>query len=296
MKTWKRRLGLVAGGFSALVILLLGGAYGMSASAVGGGHAAESHPFDASIGDAVAGARTGDMFGCTHCHMPDLGGQVLIDGMPFARVPAPNLTSGAPGGAYTDMEFERAMRHGIGRDGRKLFVMPSAEYTYLSDQDVADILAWIRTLPPVDRELPARAFGPVGRTMVALRKVPFQPELIAADPDAKHLEPPAADDPLQLGHYFTRLCTGCHGLDLAGAPPLEPGKPAGANLTPAGNLRNWSLEEFRAVFTTGRTPEGRQLDLEAMPWQSIGKAQPHEIEAIWTYLRTVPPREGPVLN
>lgn len=296
MKTWKRRIGIGVGGFSALVILLMGGVYGMSASTVGTGHAVESHPFDGSIGNAVEGARLGDMFGCTHCHTPDLGGQTLIDGLPFARVPAPNLTAGAPGGAYTDAEFERAMRHGIGRDGRKLFVMPSAEYTYLSDQDIADILAWIRTLPAVERELPDRVFGPVGRTMVALGKVPFQSDLIAADPSAKHLDRPAADDPLQLGHYYTRLCTGCHGLDLAGAPPLEPGKPAGPNLTPAGNLRNWSFEEFRAVFETGRTPEGRQLDPDIMPWQAIGKAQPHEIEAIWMYLQSLPAKAGPVLD
>ena len=53
MKTWKRRLGIGVGGLSAVVILLLGGAYGMSASAVGAGHDVASHPFDASIGDAV---------------------------------------------------------------------------------------------------------------------------------------------------------------------------------------------------------------------------------------------------
>jgi cytochrome c553 len=296
MKTWQRRLGLGVGGLAALVILLIGGAYGMSASAVGTRHLAETHPFDASIGDAVAGARLGGLYGCTHCHGPDMGGDVLIDGMPFARVAAPNLTPGAPAGGFTDEEFERAMRHGYARDGRKLFVMPSAEYTYLSDQDIADLLAWIRELPAVQRDLPARAFGPVGRTMVALGKVPFQPELIAADPAAKHLDPPAEDDPLQIGYYYTRLCTGCHGMDLAGAPPFEPGTPAGANLTPAGNLRNWSLEEFRAVFATGSTPEGKQLDPAIMPWQAIGQAQPHEIEGVWAYLQSIPAKEGPVVK
>lgn len=295
MKTWKRRIGLVVGGFSALVILLMGGVYGMSASALGTGHAATSHPFDASIGDATEGARLSVLYGCADCHTPDLGGKLLIDGMPFARVPAPNLTAGAPGGAFTDDEFERAVRHGIGRDGRKLFVMPSAEYTYLSDQDVADILAWIRSQPAVERELPTRAFGPVGRTMVALGKVPLQSDMIAADPDARHLERPADDDPMQLGHYYTRLCTGCHGLDLAGAPPIEPGAPAGPNLTPGGNLRNWTLEEFRAMFATGRTPEGKQLN-PVMPWAVIGTARPHELEAIWTYLRSLPAEDSPVIE
>ena len=291
MKTWQRRVTIGAGAFAALVLVLVGAVYGMSASAVGDGHAVAAHPIDASMGDAAQGARLTVMYGCADCHTPDLGGKVLMDGMPFARVPAPNLTAGAPGGAFTDEEFERAVRHGIGRDGRKLFVMPSAEYTYLSDQDIADILAWIRSLPAVERELPPRTFGPVGRTMVALDKVPFQSDLIAADPDAKHLDRPSADDPMQLGYYYTRLCMGCHGVDLTGAEPIEPGAPPGPNLTPAGNLRNWSLEDFRAVFATGRTPEGRQLN-PAMPWAVIGTAQPHEIEAIWTYLQSLPAKES----
>jgi hypothetical protein len=294
MKTWQRRLAIGVGSLVGLVVLLLGGVYGMSASAVGTGHPAEAHPFDASIGDALEGARLGNMYGCTHCHTPDLGGQVMIDGMPFIRIAASNITGGAAGGGFTDEEFEQAMRHGIGRDGRKLFIMPSAEYTYLSDQDIADLLVWIRSLPVVERELPARTFGPVGRTMVALGKVPFQSDLIDADPDAEHLERPSPDNPKQLGYYYTRLCTGCHGLDLAGAPPLEPGAPAGPNLTPAGNLASWSLDDFRNVFATGRTPDGRQLDPDIMPWQAIGNAQPHEVEAIWTYLQSLPAKEGPV--
>jgi mono/diheme cytochrome c family protein len=295
MKVWQRRLGLGVGSIVGLVILLIGGAYGMSASAVGTEHVAPSHPIDAAIGNALEGARLGGMYGCMECHTPDLGGQTLIDGMPFARVPAPNLTAGAPGGVFTDEEFERAMRHGIGRDGRKLFVMPSAEYTYLSDQDIADLLAWLRAQPAIERELPARTFGPVGRTLVALGKVPFQSDLIAADPEAKHLERPDAGDPTQLGYYLTRLCIGCHGRDLAGGPALEPDAPAGANLTPAGNLRNWSLDDFRAVFATGRTPEGKQLDA-AMPWAVIGQAQPHEIDAMWAYLQSLPAIDGPVVK
>ena len=54
--------------------------------------------------------------------------------------------------------------------------------------------------------------------------------------------------------------------------------PPGANLTPAGNLRNWTVEDFRTVFSTGRTPEGKQLNPAQMPWSVIGQAHPEEIE------------------
>ncbi|HSJ08254.1 MAG TPA: cytochrome c [Longimicrobiales bacterium] len=293
MKAWQRRIGIGLGGVVGLFVLLLGGVYGMSSSAVGTGHAAEPHPFNGAIGNATEGQRLGNLYGCADCHTADLGGQLLIDGMPFARVSAPNLTAGAPEGAFTDEAFEQAVRHGIGRDGRKLFVMPSAEYTYLSDQDVADILAWIRTLPAVERELPARAFGPIGRLMTVMNKVPFQPDIIAADPDARHMDKPAVTDSVQMGYYLTRLCMGCHGADLAGAPPLEPGAPAGPNLTPGGNLRDWTFEGFQQVFATGRTPDGRQLS-DAMPWQVIGQANPDELAAVWAYLRSLPARETAV--
>jgi mono/diheme cytochrome c family protein len=292
MKVWQRRLGMGLGGLALVLLLLLGGIYGMSAAAVGTRHLGEVHPFNGAIGNALEGQRLGNMYGCTHCHTPDLGGQVLIDGMPFVRLAATNLTGGAAGGVFSDVQFEQALRHGIGRDGRKLFVMPSSEYTYLSDQDVADMLAWVRTVPDVQRELPRRTFGVVGRTMVALGKVPFEADRIAADPNARHLEKPGAADPVQLGYYLTRMCIGCHGPDLAGAPPMEPGKPAGANLTPAGNLRNWSIEDFRRVFATGRTPDGRQLDPDIMPWAVIGTAEPAEIDAVWAYLQTIPAAEG----
>ena len=292
MKTWQRRLGLAVGGIAALFLLVLGGVYGMSASAVGGGHAANPHPFNGAIGNAAEGERLGTVYGCTDCHAPDLGGTVLMDGMPFARVPAPNLTAGAPGGALSDAEFEQAVRHGIGRDGRKLFIMPSAEYTYLSDQDVADVLAWIRTLPSVERDLPSRSFGPVGRAMAALGRVPFQPDLIAADPDARHLDRPQASDPLALGYYLTRLCTGCHGLELGGAPAFEPGAPPAPDLTPSGNLAQWSRDDFQEVFATGRTPDGRVLS-DAMPWKVIGQAEPAELDAIWAYLQSLPARVTP---
>jgi hypothetical protein len=74
---------------------------------------------------------------------------------------------------------------------------------------------------------------------------------------------------------------------------MDPSVPPGANLTPAGALKNWSLEDFRTVFRTGRTPEGKQLDPNVMPWKVIGQAQPEEIAAMWAYLQTVEAKATP---
>ena len=294
MRVWIRRIGIGLGGLVGLALVALSGIYGMTASAVGGNHRGQTHPFNGTIGRVGEGARLAGMYGCMECHDRDLGGKMLIDGMPFARVAGPNLTAGRSGGALTDEQFEQAVRHGVGADGRALFIMPSADYVYLSDQDVADILAYLRTLPTVTRDVPQRKFGPVGRAMIAAGKVKFQPDLIAADPNARHLDRPSSGDPVQLGHYLTRLCTGCHGPDLAGTPPMDPASPPSANLTPAGHLKNWTREDFLNVMRTGRTPEGKQLDPQIMPWKAIGEqAEPAELDAVWAYLQTLSPKQGP---
>jgi mono/diheme cytochrome c family protein len=288
MKTWLRRLALASGALVLLLALVIGGAYAMSSSAVGGGHAVEAHPFDASMGNAEEGARLAELYGCVECHGADLGGTMLIDGMPFARVPAPNLTAGREHGALTDQHLETAVRHGVGADGRALFVMPSAEYTYLDDAELADIVAYLRTRPAVSNELPPRAFGPVGRVMVALDRIPFQPDLLAADAGARHMSRPAAGETLALGHYLTRLCTGCHGRDLTGGAPLAPDTPPPPDLTPGGNLGGWTMDQFAVAMRTGKTPDGRDLDPTIMPWRAIGAATDAEMAAVWEYLRNLP--------
>ncbi|HEX6694062.1 MAG TPA: cytochrome c [Longimicrobiales bacterium] len=291
MKKWLRRSAYVVGTLVALLVLTIGGIYGMSASVLGARPEAAAHAIDPAAANPTEGARLALIFGCTDCHGTDFGGTMVIDEKPMARLAAPNLTAGRDGDALTDEAFERAVRHGVGADGRSLIIMPSAEYTYLSDTDIANILAYIRTMPPVQRELPARSFGPVGRMLIATHKVQTQPALIASDSNARHLTRPAPDDTVQLGYYMTRICTGCHGHDLAGALPMDPSAPPGANLTPGGNPGHWSLEEFRTVFRTGRTPEGKQLNPAQMPWAMFGQANPEEIDAIWAYLQTLPAKE-----
>jgi len=96
--------------------------------------------------------------GCQDCHTASLGGKVMIDDPAFARVIASNLTAG-DGGAlarYDDRALDAAIRDGIGSDGRKLWIMPSAEYASLADADVAAIIANIRGRAAVANVMPER--------------------------------------------------------------------------------------------------------------------------------------------
>ena len=97
---------------------------------------------------------------CTVCHGADLGGTVFIEAPPF-RLVAPNLTKGAGGGSLTDADYVRAIRHGVGPDGRGLLVMPSREYAGLSDADLAAIIAYAKSVAPVNRTLPPTDIRPL---------------------------------------------------------------------------------------------------------------------------------------
>src|SRR5512133_2397244 len=71
---------------------------------------------------------------CTRCHGENLGGQVYFDAPGLLSIPSPNLTTGEGGigQVYTDKDWLRAIRHGIGKDGRGLFFMPSPAFQALS--------------------------------------------------------------------------------------------------------------------------------------------------------------------
>jgi mono/diheme cytochrome c family protein len=288
---WLRRVGIVLVGLVLLLAVAFGVVYAVSSSRIGADHTATVHAFDAASGNVAEGRHLAETYGCVDCHGANLGGTLLVDGMPFARVAAPNLTAGRAAGALTDEQWELSVRHGIGPDGRALIIMPSSEYVYLSDQDLADLVAYVRTLPAVADTLPPRAFGPVGRTLITLGQLPFQTELM--HDGAQHMPAPEKQPTAQFGLYLTRLCTGCHGANLAGAAPAQPGAPPGANLTPAGNLSGWSYEQFVETLRTGRTPEGKQLDPQFMPWTALGRATDTELRAIWEYLTSLEPVATP---
>lgn len=289
MTTWKRRAGITVGGLVLLIGLAAGTGYAVSSMHLNARPEVEAHELDLAAADIAEGERLAGAFGCRDCHGGNLAGVMLIDEMPMARLPAPNLTPGREGGALTVEQWERAIRHGIGADGRALFIMPSQEYVYLSDREIADLVAYLQTLPAIPDSLPEREFGPVGRGLVALGKLhPSRDRML---PDARHLEAPAKEPTAEYGYYLTRLCIGCHGTQLAGAPAEAPGAPPGANLTPAGNLKNWTYEQFAHTLKTGVTPEGKHLNPMYMPWTAFSHATDTEMRAIWAYLTSLQPVE-----
>ena len=231
--------------------------------------------------------------GCAACHGPDLGGHAVVEDAMFGRFIAPNLTRGAGGvgATYTDADWVRSVRHGIRPNGRPLVFMPSTEFSRLSEQDLGDVLAYVRHVPPVDRQMPPTRPGPIGRALVAFQRAMVPARVI--DHTAPFTPAPAQAATVDYGRYLaaTGGCQGCHGPALDGVGGGgEPGsKPS--NLTPGGPTASWSEADFITALRTGTRPNGTKI-AEEMPWRTMGRMTDEELGAIFRYLRSLPARTG----
>jgi mono/diheme cytochrome c family protein len=228
--------------------------------------------------------------GCVVCHGADLGGAPVIYDVAMGRIYGPNVTRGRGGlpADFGDVDFERAIRHGIAPGGRGLFLMPSEDYARLTDEDMADLIAYVKAVPPVDRVSVPLRIGPVARALIVAGKIRLAAEKI--DHAGLKADVVKRGPTVAYGRYVAAACTGCHGANFSGGRIAAgpPGWPPAANLTPhpSGHLAGWSETEFIATLRTGRRPDGTALD-PAMP-RSFGQMDDVELKAIAAFLRTLP--------
>ena len=106
---------------------------------------------------------------CVGCHGSNLAGTVIFDDPAVGHLEAPNLTKGKNGfgSALNDADFVRVIRHGVLPNGKSVRTMPSDDFTYLTDADLGAIIAWVKSMPPVDSNPPQSSIGPVGRLLIA---------------------------------------------------------------------------------------------------------------------------------
>ena len=232
---------------------------------------------------------------CRLCHGLDLEGDVLIDGEMGMYVVAPNLTTGTGGvgSFYQPEDWERALRHGIGHDGRVLVIMPAEFYQYLGDDDLVAMIAFLETVPPMDNDLGERRLGLAGTILGGTVGYSDFTGFGNIDHLRDGTNAPAAAVSAEYGEYLSQIgmCRECHGPDLAGIVLAEgeDGPPEGPNLTPGGELRGWAEADFIQALREGETPSGRTLDPEQMPWETLGQMSEPELQALWLYLSQLPP-------
>lgn len=210
------------------------------------------HPIAVSedAASVVRGEHIATVRGCVDCHGAGLAGTTIVDQPITGRLAGPNLTLGGRGAELEPRDWERAVRHGVRRDGKPLLFMPSNEFTALTDEDLASIVAYARSVPNVRRTAPTSYAGPLLRTMYVAGKV----SVLAAervDHARAHEKRLAAAPTASYGKYLATGCTGCHGDGFSGGkiPGAPPEWGPAANITPTGIGR--SEADFARVIRTG---------------------------------------------
>ncbi len=254
------------------------------------------------VGDITRGEQVFNIGGCASCHIKKGakgearlllgGGQAFAT--PFGTFYAPNISPSTEGIAgWTPLDLANALLRGVSSEGTHYYpAFPYSSYTRMQPQDVADLKAYLDTLPPVSRkntphDLPfpfnIRRTNGIWKTLF----LNYDPVIANAEPRGQYLVE-------GLGH-----CAECHtprnalgGLDrsrwLAGAPNPE-GKGRIPNLTPGGGLASWSVDDIAYYLESGFTPEydtAGSTMVEVV--ENLSRATAEDRLAIARYLKALP--------
>jgi mono/diheme cytochrome c family protein len=222
-------------------------------------------------------------------------------GLPGKVVP-PNITPDPETGAgnWTDDQLARAIREGIGHDGRALFpFMPYPDFANLSDEDLASVIVYIRSIPPIHKALPkTEIIFPVKYLMRS-----------APEPITQPVPEPDISTPVARGKYLVTIagCSDCHtpqnkgqgipGLEFAGGFVLEGpwGRVASANITPdPTGIPYYDEALFVQMMRTGYV-KARVIN-QIMPWTDLRNLTDEDLKAMYAYVRTFKPVKHRVDN
>lgn len=226
--------------------------------------------------DAIArGEHIAIIWSCTKCHGADLSGTLMtndpIEGsIPIlGAIPASNLTSGNGGIAksYTDTDWIRAIRHGIKPNGQVEIFMYDY-YSTMSNQNLGDLIAYLKQIPQVDSDAPAMHYGPILPIFPAIGM--FTPAAELIDHNAPRPADPVAGATKEYGSYLSAICAGCHGKSVGR------------------RFAQWSQGDFVNTFHSGVLPDGRKLG-PTMSSKTFSEMTDTELSALWLYFTSVKP-------
>jgi len=249
---------------------------------------------------------------CSQCHSPLSNWEALARGeelpmeggfvfeLPLGKVYPRNITPHETGiGNISDPEIVRALRYGVGFDGRALIdIMP---FHNLSDDDMVAVLSYLRTQKPVERTSPPNEWNFLGKAIYAFLIRPVGPEGDGTVPQTVTPDTTAA-----YGEYlanFVANCRGCHtNRDLKTGAYIGEYYSGGfmmhsaiypdvacvtPNLTPdseTGHISSWTEEQFIKRFREGRIIPGSE-----MPWEQFQNMSDNDLKAIFRYIHNIAP-------
>lgn len=246
----KRLILRIAMGLGALILVVVAAGFAVSEVMIGKRSDTPSVEISASQGaDAIArGQHLARLYGCMGCHGDTLEGEVWEDGFWVGSLYAANLTTAMP--RYTDTQLARAIRGGVRQDGSPLWGMPSESWIAATDEEMADLIAWLRTHKPTGKPTPLPRFGPLGRVGVIMGE--FKPSAIYV---TEAIAAPAFDAGPAFArgrHLAQTVCSECHNSDLKGREGDTPDLLMAAS---------YSLEDFTRLMRTGVPVSGKELRL-----------------------------------
>ncbi len=209
---------------------------------------------------------------------------------------------------WTDGEIFSAVTTGVRKNGESLFpVMPYHNYGQLDQEDIFSIIAYIRSLDPVQNTIPEREIDfPVS---MLINTMPHKATL-------KHRPDPS--DKIKYGGYLVTAasCVDCHSKPEKGK--IIPGSEFGGGMEfifPAGIVRSpnitphlehgigkWSKAQFVRKFksftdSTYQSAVYTEADLNTpMPWTMYAGMSEYDLEAIYEYLMSLPPKDNEVVR
>jgi cytochrome c553 len=225
---------------------------------------------------AERGKQLATTFSCSGCH--GAAGTAFFDVPWVARLVAPNLSRVAA--AYSDEELARVIRFGVRPDGSSTVIMPADGFSAMADDDLNDIIAWIRAMPPVADAETSSSWGLFGRLAILQDGMPISAELPRAEaPPVAHPVTP----PLEVGRYLAAVtCNHCHRqeeerhMGPIAVPPLRP------------MAQSYDLAQFTELLRKGKPIGDRKLGLmEEVAVGSFSHLRDDEIAAIHLYLSSL---------
>ncbi|GGG28363.1 cytochrome c [Chelatococcus composti] len=247
--------------------------------------------------------------GCSSCHATEgqddklkLGGGHALE-TAFGTFHVPNISPHPRDGigAWSEADFIRAMRHGVSPDGEHYYpAFPYTSYQRMTAQDLRDMFAFIRTLPPVEGKAPPHnlSFPFNIRRGLGLWKLAFL--------DGKEFRPdPSKSEAWNRGAYLVEgpgHCAECHSPRNALGAIIEEARFAGGrspdgkgsvpNITPSPDgIGSWSKDEVVELLTSGFTPEFDSVGSTMAPViGNTSKLPQADREAMAEYLLSLPPR------
>jgi mono/diheme cytochrome c family protein len=273
--------------------------------------------FEPSPARRARGQYLVENLGCFDCHgehdwkkhdaplIPGTAGagyaEFPMAGLP-GRVVPPNITPDPETGAgnWTDDQLARAIREGIGHDGHALFpFMSYPDFRIMSDEDLASVIVYIRSIPPVHKALPQTAI--IFPVKYLIRSLPQPVTELVPEPERSRRT--------EYGKYLVGIagCTDCHtpqskgqnlpGMNFAGGFVLEGpwGRIASANITPdASGISYYDEALFVQMMRTGYV-KAREIN-QIMPWWHFRNLTDDDLNAMFAYLRTLKPVKHRVDN